>query len=126
MHQQLAPGWRLRLKVKGEKEPFVDFLRKVVCSMFAHHGSPSIKQMSASNSNMDISWDKHHWPQHTPTDSKGQWRRLNCRYCWMVEKKEKKAIYECDKCKVALHITCFKVIIDYFADLYRVSTLLII
>ena len=93
-------AWRLRMKVKGKKEPYLDFLRDLVCEMFAKHGSPSTRQLCPANSNMDLPWQKHHWPQHTPTDSKGNFRRLNCKYCYEVEKK---AIFKCDRCKVILY-----------------------
>jgi hypothetical protein len=36
-------AWRLRMKVSGKKEPFLDFLRELVIGMFAQHGTPPVR-----------------------------------------------------------------------------------
>jgi DNA excision repair protein ERCC-6 len=33
-------AWRMRMKVTGKKEPFLDFLRELVIDMFTTHGTP--------------------------------------------------------------------------------------
>jgi hypothetical protein len=37
-------AWRLRMQVKGKREPFLDFMRELVVEMFAKHGTAPIRK----------------------------------------------------------------------------------
>jgi hypothetical protein len=41
-------AWRMRMRTKGRKEPFLDFLRELCIEMLTIHGSPPIKKRSTS------------------------------------------------------------------------------
>jgi hypothetical protein len=49
-------AWRLRMRVTGNKEPFLNFMRDLVIEMFMVHGKPVIKKRpstSASNARFE-------------------------------------------------------------------------
>jgi hypothetical protein len=51
-----------------------------------------------------------HWIVSEEDDGKGKgWaKRRNCRFCYEKDKKELKTSTKCEKCRVALHVHCFK------------------
>jgi len=44
----------------------------------------------------------------TELDASGKGKRRNCRYCALQKKPDMKTVFVCEKCKVPLHIHCFK------------------
>ena len=106
---QSVHGWRLRNMARGKQEPYLVFLRELVCEMFAKHGSsPKISKHRTSTLIDDLRYDNTgHMPGFL---EKGN--RRNCRYCWMTKKKEFRTVNICEKCKVPLHVrpdeNCFK------------------
>lgn len=100
-------AWRLRQKVKGRKEPYLDFLRELVIDLFCKHGSTPVYRLQAPVPSTRFD-GLNHWlePAKHPQTGKA-WRR-NCKRCYDVMTLEKKSSYACEKCKVPLHIECFK------------------
>lgn len=39
-------AWRLRMRIKGTKQPFLDFLRELVVEMLTVHGKPPLRRHS--------------------------------------------------------------------------------
>ncbi len=97
------------MQVTGKKEPYLNFLRELVIKMLTKHGkSPKKKCQVTLQHDKELSWEQHHWPVHSDLNKKGNFRMLNCKFCYSVHKKEKKTSYMCDKCGVALHVECMK------------------
>ena len=94
-------AWRLRMKVKGLKEPFLDFLRELVIEMFSIHANPLQNTMSMIVSETSRYDKKEHWIKELD-------KRRHCKLCYDLDKKQKMVSYACDKCNVGLHIACFK------------------
>jgi len=106
-------AWRLRMKVRGIREPYLDFLRELVIEMLAEHGHKSGVPRRISGP-VGIRYDGlNHWPASTELDKDEKPKRLNCRLCYEKEKKALKVAHLCKKCNVPLHITCFEEIIDF-------------
>ena len=51
---------------------------------------------------------KNHWIVSTELDQKGQAKRRNCKQCTLEGKKDLKSVNMCEKCKMPLHVHCFK------------------
>lgn len=101
-------AWRLRCKVKKQREPFLDFLRELVVDMMATHGLAPMRRNSLTSVPVDRYDGLHHWPQPVDQNASGKPLRRNCKLCYELLKKEKKASFTCKKCSVALHIECFE------------------
>lgn len=97
-------AWRLMQKTKKYEKPFLDFLRKLVEIMMAKHGIKKSKRGRGSQVPTppdDVRYDGlEHWMDKLP-------QRSNCRNCSEQGKKERKAWYQCRKCKVTVHQECF-------------------
>jgi hypothetical protein len=109
-------GWRLRMQVTGVKEPFLDFVRELCVAMMSEHGSPPVRRNThavdpAEGARFD---GLNHWMVGTELDAAGKNRRRNCRHCALQKKPDMKTVYLCEKCKVPLHVHCFKGRIFYF------------
>jgi hypothetical protein len=103
-------GWRLRMKMTGQKEPFLNFLRELCIEMLSVHGSPpSLKRTSLSVIG-DARYDQlGHWVANTEQDAAGKFKRRNCKMCALLKKADFKTVYLCEKCQVPLHVPgCFK------------------
>lgn len=101
-------AWRLRMRVTGKKEPYLNFLRELVVGMLAQHGRPP-KRRDSLQVDGQIRFDgRSHWPANTDLDPAGKPRQKNCRQCYEATKKESKTTLQCTKCKVALHVLCFE------------------
>jgi hypothetical protein len=103
-------AWRLKMQVKGEKEPFLEFMRDLCVSMLAEHGTPPLRRVShVADPAEDKRFDgQNHWIEGTELDASGKSKRRNCRYCALQKKADMKTVFLCEKCKVPLHIHCFK------------------
>lgn len=103
-------GWRLRMQATKVKEPFLDFVRELCMDMMAVHGSPPVRRIShvADPAAGDRFDGMNHWIEGTELDAAGKNKRRNCRYCALLKKADKKAVFICSKCQVPLHIHCFK------------------
>jgi len=103
-------AWRLRMNIKNQKEPFLDFLRELVIEMMSTHGHPPIRRPSLPGpTQSDLRYDGlNHWIQFLEKAESGKHKRRNCKLCYETLKKELKCSYSCEKCNVALHIECFK------------------
>ena len=103
-------GWRLRMQVTGVKEPFLDFLRELCVAMMAEHGSPPVRRNTHVTDPADgARFDGlNHSMVGTELDDAGKNKRRNCRYCALQKKPDMKSVFVCEKCKVPLHINCFK------------------
>ena len=102
-------AWKLRMRTKGKKEPYLDFIRELVVEMFETHGSAdkALKVPVAPRSE-SFRFDKYdHWPRSTEEDKKGKPSRRNCKFCTLQGKQDQKAVFQCSKCRVPLHIHCF-------------------
>ena len=78
-------GWRLRMKVTGKKEPFLDFLRELVIQMVATHGHPPMK-ITGSRVLNEIRYDGlNHWIQEVEMGPKEKLRK-NCKLCYDEKK----------------------------------------
>ena len=100
-------AWRLRQKMTGKKEPYLNFLRELVVEMFQKHGK--LPERRIQNPVTSTRYDgMNHWiePAKHPKTGKA-WRR-NCRRCYEILTAEKKSSFACEKCKVPLHVDCFK------------------
>lgn len=103
-------AWRLRMRVTQKKEPFLDFLRELVISMFLIHGTPPyfIKRAPSIQS-LNVRFDgMNHWMVNTENDKQGKPSRRNCKQCCLEGRKDAKSQFVCEKCQVPLHIQCFK------------------
>jgi hypothetical protein len=97
------------MSTKGQKEPFLDFLRELCIEMLTVHGSPPVKKRTASAGPEELRFDRlDHWITNTEEDAAGKFKRRNCRNCSLNKKPDSKTVYLCDKCKVPLHTFCFK------------------
>ena len=92
-------AWRLRQKVKGIKEPYLDFLRELCLGMVGVHGQDRILPPLKTVKQFDT---RNHWPVHL----QGKKRR-NCKHC-TNEGRPTKSVWFCEKCDVGLHLQCFK------------------
>jgi hypothetical protein len=133
-------AWRLRMSMRGTREPFLDFLRELCIAMFVEHGtapvrysyfihislaqiciqnmkhfvfSPTIlyvrKRISTTGPAADARFDGiQHWIVATELDTAGKPKRRNCKLCSLSGKSDCKTLLMCEKCKVPLHIHCFK------------------
>lgn len=107
-------AWRLRMKVTGQKEPFLDFLRELVIGMLAEHGHPPLRRLSVPG-NGELRYDGlNHWIASCEQDAAGNTLRRNCKACYQEKKQQLKTSFCCEKCKVPLHTGCFKERILYF------------
>ena len=88
-------AWRLKCHCTGEQESLLDFLRELVIEMLKTHGkSPKSRRSVATlEPEPGMVYDMHHWLAHTGVGKNGDFRRLNCRYCYNTHKKEKNNIY---------------------------------
>jgi len=102
-------AWRLRRKVTGKMDSFLDFLRELVVIMLETHGKPALatgpKRPSLSGARFDR---LDHLIVGTEIDKKGKPSRRNCKQCHLEGKKEMKTVYKCEKCDAPLHTHCFK------------------
>jgi hypothetical protein len=97
------------MRVTGQREPYLDFLRELCIGILTEHGtSPTRKRLSAS-ADTEARFDgKEHWVVNTEEDAAGKFKRRNCKHCALSGKHDMKTVYLCEKCKVPLHIFCFK------------------
>ena len=96
-------AWRLRQAIRGEKEPYVDFMRELCIEMFEVHGSPPIRRYSVPVKDNNR-YDGHNHLIVGIFDEGGNAHRKNCKQCYSTSKKRLKTVYQCKKC--AVH--CFK------------------
>ena len=91
-------AWRLRQNVRGQKEPYLDFLRELVVEMFLKHGKLPLNRVQAPVTNLRYD-GLNHWlvPAKHPKTGKA-WRR-NCKRCYELLTDEKKSSYACEKFK---------------------------
>ncbi len=102
-------AWRMRMKVTGKKEPFLDFLRELVIDMFTTHGTPPQFRRRPSSVSPDIRLDGlNHWICGTEVGNGGYAKRRNCKQCTKEGRKDNKTVFMCEKCAVPLHTNCFK------------------
>ena len=108
-------AWRLRMHITGKKDPFLDFMRELVIEIFMVHGKPPTIKRRPSLAPPDDRFDGlNHWIVSTgPGEGEGQGqnpkpKRRNCKQCTLDGHKDNKTVYMCEKCKVPLHIFCFK------------------
>lgn len=104
------------MQVTGVKEPFLDFVRELCVAMMSEHGSPPVRRNThavdpAEGARFD---GLNHWMVGTELDAAGKNRRRKCRHCALQKKPDMKTVYLCEKCKVPLHVHCFKGRIFYF------------
>jgi hypothetical protein len=115
-------AWRLRMSVKGTKEPLLDFVRELVMEMLTVHGTPPLRRRSLNGGDAGetLRYDGlNHWIVGVEEDAAGKSKRRNCKHCYLKEKKELKTVTQCEKCKVPLHTACFKEgFIVYFLNLF--------
>jgi hypothetical protein len=100
-------AWRLRQNVRGRKEPYLDFLRELVVEMFARHGRPPVYRIQAPVTNTRYD-GMNHWIEAAKHPYTGKAWRRNCKRCYEVLTEERKSSFACEKCKIPLHIECFK------------------
>ena len=105
-------AWRLRMKVTGEKENYLDFLRELAVCMFTRHGTgpariEAIPLTGALEKEVRID-GSNHWITSTELDDQGKAVRKNCKQCYLLGKRNMKASFKCEKCEVALNALCFK------------------
>lgn len=102
-------AWRLRMRVTGEREPYLDFLRELCISMLTEHGTAPTRKRLSNGPDTEARFDgKEHWVVNTEEDAAGKFKRRNCKHCALSGKHDMKTVYLCEKCKVPLHIFCFK------------------
>jgi hypothetical protein len=103
-------AWRLRMKVTGEKESCLDFLRELVVHIFTRHrvGPAHIEAIPLTgNLEKEVRFDgSNYWI--TEPDDQGKEVRKNCKQCFLLGKRNIKASFKCEKCGVALNALCFK------------------
>jgi len=100
-------AWRLRQNVRGQKEPYLDFLRELVVEMFLKHGRLPLNRVQAPVTN--LRYDRlNHWLVPAKHPKTGKAWRSNCKRCYELLTDEEKSSYACEKCNVSLHIECFK------------------
>ena len=100
-------AWRLRQAIRGEREPYLDFLRELCTEMFEVHGSPPAKR-NPLPVNDNIRFDEHNHLIVGIYDEAGKPHRKNCKQCYATTKQRLKSVYQCEKCAVPLHVHCFK------------------
>ena len=98
-------AWRLRMKITGEKEPYLSFLRELVIQMLTNHGRPALKKLPGPATDEQQYDGMNHWIGQLEDGKK---KRRNCKVCYQLLKKEMKTPYFCKKCNVALHVLCFE------------------
>ena len=98
------------MRVKGIKEPYLNFVRELVIEMLMVHGTAPIRRYSLNGLTSEtVRYDGlNHWIVSVEEDATGKAKRRNCRHCYIKEKKELKTVTQCEKCKVPLHTGCFK------------------
>ena len=105
-------GWRLRMKVTGQKERYLDFLRELVVCMFTRHGTgpAHIEAMPLTGAlAKEVRFDGfNHRITSTELDEQRTAVRKSCKQCYLLEKRGMKASFKCEKCGVPLHALCFK------------------
>lgn len=113
-------AWRLRRRVTGHNEPYLDFLRELCLEMFATHGTPpSVKRASLTAAGDGARFDRmDHWITNTEEDASGKHKRRNCKQCALSNKKDMKTTFMCEKCEMPLHTFCFKERILFFIEQY--------
>ncbi len=119
-------AWRLRMKVTGKKEPFLDFLRELCITMLTEHGtSPARKRTSMPGTGAEVRFDgMQHLIVSTEQDATGKPKRRNCKQCHLQGKQDMKTVFLCEKCQVPLHTFCFKgrILEFFFIDRVRFAT----
>ena len=100
-------AWRLRQAIRGEKEPYLDFLRELCTEMFEVHGSAPLKRNPLPD-NSNRRYDEHNHLIIGIFDEAGKAHRRNCKQCYSTTKQLLKTMYQCEKCTVPLHVHCFK------------------
>ena len=98
-------AWRLRMKVTGEKENYLDFLRELVVCIFTRHGTgPAHIKAIPLTGKLDkvVRFDgSNHWIISTELDDQGKEVRKNCKQCYLLGKRNIKASFKCEKCGTA-------------------------
>ena len=81
---------RQRMKAKGEQKPFLDFLHELIIELLKTHRRPPISRSSVCSLEPEpgLTYRIHHWPAHTAIGKNGQFRSLNCKFCYITHKKE--------------------------------------
>ena len=110
-------AWRLMRHKTGKDIHYLDFIRELTCTMLESHGTPMIQGQRAIDLPPEVQnkvrYDGlNHWPVNTELDDKGKHKRRNCKKCAEDKKADAKTLFICEKCKVPLHIQCFKVFIE--------------
>ena len=87
-------AWRLRMKVTGEKESCLDFLRELVVCIFTRHGTgPAHIEAIPFTGNLEkeVRFDgSNHWIISTELDDQGKAVRKNCKQCYLFGKRNMK------------------------------------
>jgi hypothetical protein len=117
------------MSTKGQKEPFLDFLRELCIERLTVHGSLPMEKRTASVGPEELRCDPQgskgclfygyfllifpllrfdrldHWITNSKEEAGG---KFNHRNCSLNKKPDLKTVYLWDPCKVPLHTICFK------------------
>ena len=112
---QAVQGWKLRMKQKNKKEPYLSFLRELVIGMFHAHGKPPYVDRALVVHHDQVRYDGlNHLPvtNGAREDKPKTAIQNNCRQNTLMGKRDNKTVFKCEKCNVPLHINlnlnCFK------------------
>ncbi|XP_023348132.1 piggyBac transposable element-derived protein 3 [Eurytemora carolleeae] len=102
-------AWRLRNRITGNKEPYLNFLQELVIQMFSKYGTMPQRTRFSSGPTNGLRYDGlNHWIVSTESNSQGKSSRRNCKHCTNEGKRDSKTLLKCEKCMVPLHQHYFK------------------